>query len=56
MKSAPWILIMQIVLLVLWFTAYPALPAWLVFLPIILWAVVMAVVAGFVGWLLWREG
>lgn len=29
-------LIVQIVLLVLWYTAFPLMPAWLVFLPIIL--------------------
>jgi hypothetical protein len=29
----------QIILLVLWYTAFPTLPAWLVFIPLMLWGI-----------------
>lgn len=32
----PWLTIIQVAMLVAWYTALPTLPAWVVFLPLIL--------------------
>jgi hypothetical protein len=39
----PWLLAIQIVLLVLWYTALPMLPVWLVWLPMMIFGVALAV-------------
>lgn len=49
MKSVPWVLILQVVLIVAWYAvpSMAALPAWVVFLPLIaagtIWGVVLLV-------------
>lgn len=42
----PWLLIIQVVLLVVWYTVAPELPAWLVFIPTMMSAVYLAIMTG----------
>ena len=45
----PWLTIMQVALLIAWFTVLPTLPAWVVFLPLILGAAGLCVSIVLVG-------
>lgn len=42
----PWLTIIQVALLIAWFTVLPTLPAWVVFLPLIMGASALVIFGG----------